>query len=95
MRMFELFDFYQELKKRAKVTKMTSDTMVIDEGCTPHLRDIMDIACNVWKGITAEQVMACWRKTTCVHFNMTVNITAVGDNDVASTSEMSKKSNEA
>lgn len=70
-RMFELFDYRQELRKRAKAANMTSGgTMGLDEGFAHHLKRCHGHCARCVEGyITAEQVKACWRKTTLVDFD--------------------------
>ena len=66
--MFEIFEERESLREAAKRAKMKAGTMGLNEGHTPHLKDVMDILFIVWNDIPAQKIRNCWEKSTLVSF---------------------------
>lgn len=81
-KMFEVYDDRISLREAAKVAKMQSGTMGLNEGYSPHIADAMDILYEVWKSISPEKVKNCWKKTTLIKFESHPN-----DDEVISETE--------
>ena len=78
-RFFDIFDTRAILRENAIKAKMKSGTMGLSEGHTPHLHDVMDILNEVWEEITAESVKNCWKKSSLINDDMTIE-THANDN---------------
>lgn len=69
----ETFEERQVLHETAKRAKMGAGTMGLNEGHTPHLKDMMDILYTVWDEKPASKIKICWKKSTLVSFTQPVS----------------------
>ena len=60
----EIFETRQMRCDQAVAAKMIRGTMGIEEGFPPHLRDAMDILCEIQEDVCAEKLYRCWKKST-------------------------------
>ncbi len=79
LRIFDTFEERQVLRETAKRAKMGAGTMGLNEGHTPHLKDVMDILYTVWDETPASKIKNCWKKSTLVSF-LTEPVSTVVDN---------------
>jgi hypothetical protein len=70
---FETFEERHALREMAKQAKMGAGTMGLNEGHTPHLKDMMDILYTVWDETPASKIKNCWKKSTFVSFTELVS----------------------
>lgn len=86
---FEIFEERESLREAAKRAKMTAGTMGLNEGCTPHVKDVMDILFIVWNDIPAAKVRNCWEKSTLVSFKQQEQVgNTTADEDITSMNDM-------
>lgn len=81
---FEVYEERESLREAAKRARMKAGTTGLNEGHSPHLKDVMDLLFILWNEIPASKIRNCWEKSTLVSFDQqrpTVD-TTTATNDV-------------
>ena len=59
-----IYEEHASRRLAAQRVNMASGTKGLEQGYTPHLRDVMDILHGIWRRIRPEDVRNCWIKST-------------------------------